>query len=49
MSFTEANYENAILTLFTDTLGYSHHYGPDMERDNVHSAGQHLKLGCPNW
>ena len=33
MSFTEANYENAILTLFTDTLGYSHHYGPDMERD----------------
>ena len=33
MSFTEANYENAILTLFTDTLGYSNHYGPDMERD----------------
>ena len=33
MPFTEANYENAILTLFTDTLGYSHHYGPDMERD----------------
>ena len=33
MPFTESNYENAILTLFTDTLGYSHHYGPDMERD----------------
>ena len=31
--FTETNYENAILTLFTDNLGYSHHYGPDMERD----------------
>lgn len=33
MSFTEANYENAVITLFTDVLGYSHLYGPDIERD----------------
>ncbi len=33
MPFTEANYENAVITLFTDVLGYSHLYGPDVERD----------------
>lgn len=32
MSFTEANYENAIITLFTQ-MGYTHLYGPDVERD----------------
>ena len=33
MSFTEANYENAVIQLFTETLGYDHVYGPDVERD----------------
>ena len=33
MSFTEANYENAIIQLFTGTLGYTHAYGPDVPRD----------------
>ena len=33
MPFTEANYENAVLQLFTQTLGYSYAYGPDIERD----------------
>lgn len=33
MPFTESNYENAILQLFTQTLGYSYAYGPDIERD----------------
>ena len=33
MLFTESNYENAVLQLFTQTLGYSHVYGPDIERD----------------
>ena len=33
MPFTESNYENAVLQLFTQTLGYSHVYGPDIERD----------------
>jgi type I restriction enzyme R subunit len=33
MPFTESNYENAVLQLFTQTLDYSHAYGPDIERD----------------
>jgi len=33
MSYTEANYENAVLELFRDTLGYSYVYGPDVSRD----------------
>ncbi len=33
MSFTEANYENAIIELLTDRLGYEHVYGPDVVRD----------------
>ena len=33
MSFTESNYENAVRKLFTDVLGYSYAYGPDIERD----------------
>lgn len=37
MPFTESNYENAILQLFTQTLGYSYAYGPDIERD-YHSS-----------
>jgi len=32
-SFTEENYENAILEVFRDTLGYTHIYAPDLERD----------------
>ena len=31
--FTESNYENAVLQLFTQTLGYSYAYGPDIDRD----------------
>ena len=33
MPFTEANYENSIIELFTNDLGYEHKYGPDVERD----------------
>ena len=33
MPFTESNYENAIINLFTDVLGYSYAYGPDIDRD----------------
>ena len=33
MPYTEANYENAVLEVFTDTLGYSHVYGPELARD----------------
>lgn len=33
MNFTENNYENAVMELFRDGLGYSSLYGPDVERD----------------
>ena len=33
MPFTESNYENAVLQLFTRDLGYDYLYGPDIERD----------------
>ena len=33
MPFTEANFENAILEIFRDILGYEYLYGPDVERD----------------
>jgi len=33
MVFTEAAYENAIIELFRDTLGYTYAYGPDVTRD----------------
>jgi len=33
MTFTEANYENAIMEIFRDTLGYTCVYGPDVARD----------------
>ena len=33
MPFTESNYENAVIQLFTQDLGYGYAYGPDIERD----------------
>ena len=33
MPFTEANFENAILEIFRDLLGYETLYGPDVVRD----------------
>jgi type I restriction enzyme R subunit len=33
MSFSEASYENAVIELFRDQLGYTHRYGPDVDRD----------------
>lgn len=32
-SYTEASYENSILQLFQDELGYEYVYGPNVERD----------------
>ena len=31
--YTESRYENAILQLFQEQLGYTYQYGPDVERD----------------
>jgi len=55
MSFTEANYENAILEVFRDTLGYDYVYGPDIERDyseplyleQLQSAMERINLKLP--
>ena len=33
MPFTESNYENAVIHLFTQDLGYGYAYGPDIQRD----------------
>jgi len=33
MPYTESNYENAILEVLRNTLGYSYVYGPDVTRD----------------
>ena len=33
IKYTEANYENSIIELFTNDLEYEHIYGPDIERD----------------
>lgn len=32
-NYTEANYENSVIELFRDDLGYEYAYGPDIERD----------------
>lgn len=32
-SYTEANYENAVIEIFCDTLGYDYVYAPDLVRD----------------
>ena len=31
--YTEADYENSIIQLFKNDLGYEYAYGPDIERD----------------
>ena len=31
--FTEADYENSVIELFKNDLGYRYAYGPDVERD----------------
>ena len=33
MAYTEANYENAVIEVFRNTLGYSYAYGPEVTRD----------------
>ncbi len=33
MSFTEANFENAVIELLRDQMGYNYIYGPEVERD----------------
>lgn len=42
MPFTEANFENAIIELMRDYLGYDYLYGPDLVRD--YTQPLHLEL-----
>ena len=40
--FTESNYENAVLQIFTQTLGYSYAYGPDIEPKTTRESRDEL-------
>ena len=42
MPYTEANYENDVVSLFQNDLDYTHLYGPDVERD-YHSPLYNIK------
>ncbi len=33
LGYTESSYENSVIELFTNNLGYEYQYGPDIERD----------------
>lgn len=56
MSFTEANYENAIIELLSEHMGYTHLYGPDVKREFtqplhielVRSSIQDINQGQPH-
>lgn len=43
--FTETNYEQAIIELFQN-MGYSHIYGPDLERDYSSPILESTLLDC---
>lgn len=44
--FTESNYENAVLQLFQEQLGYTYIYGPDVERDYHSPLYEDILLPC---
>ena len=46
MSFTESNYENAVLQLFREQLGYPYLYGPDVARDYHSPLYEDILLPC---
>lgn len=41
--YTESNYENAVLQLINEELGYSYVYGPDVERTIIPPS---MKMYC---
>ena len=43
-NYTEANYENSVIELFRDDLGYEYAYGPDIERDFYSSLYEEVLL-----
>ena len=44
--YTEADYENSIIELFNQNLGYTYVYGPDVERDYHSPLYEDLLLPC---
>lgn len=44
--YTESHYENAVLQLFQEQLGYTYLYGPDMERDYHSPLYEDILLPC---
>ena len=46
MNFAESNYENAVLQLFRERLGYTCLYGPDVERDYHSPLYKDVLLPC---
>lgn len=44
--FTESNYENAVLQLLNEELGYNYIYGPDVERDYHSPLYEAVLLPC---
>ncbi|MBD5150554.1 MAG: type I restriction endonuclease subunit R [Oscillibacter sp.] len=46
MSYTESHYENAILQLFQERLGYTYIYGPNVERDYHSPLYEDVLLPC---
>lgn len=43
-NYTEANYENSVIELFRNDLGYEYAYGPDIERDFYSSLYEEVLL-----
>ena len=48
MSFTEQDFENAIIELMRDELGYEYIYGPDVERDYQSPLHEEMLLTALN-
>ena len=46
MPFTEYNYENAVIQLFEENLGYQHIYAPDIERDYKSPLYEEILFPC---
>ena len=44
--YTESNYENAVLQLMNEELGYSYVYGPEVERDYHSPLYEDVLLPC---
>lgn len=44
--FAESNYENAVLQLLNEELGYTYVYGPDVARDYHSPLYEDVLLPC---